>query len=125
LNQPLERIVLCRAEELGPGERRIAAVAGTEVGVFNLGDRFVAYRNLCPHQGAPVCLGRVSGTTLPSAPGEYVFGLHGRVLTCPWHGWQFDLETGRALGSRERLAPIEVAVEDGTVVLYAKRRRER
>jgi nitrite reductase/ring-hydroxylating ferredoxin subunit len=90
-----------------------------EIGVFNLGDRFVAYRNLCPHQGAPVCQGRVGGTTLPSAPGEYVFGRRAKVLHCPWHHWQFDRETGEALfGHRVRLAPIEIAVEGKELVVY-------
>jgi nitrite reductase (NADH) small subunit len=121
-----ERVRVCRAEELPPGERRLATIAGTEVGVFNLGDRFVAYRNLCPHQGAPVCLGRVGGTTLPSAPGEYVFGRHGRILHCPWHGWQFDLETGEALfGHRVRLAPVEVELADDSIVVSIERRKSR
>lgn len=119
-----ERFPLCREEELPIGERRIATVDGLEIGVFNLGGHFVAYRNLCPHQGAPVCQGRVGGTTLPSAPGEYVFGRHGRILHCPWHGWQFDLETGEALSHRARLGHLETAVEAGEVVVYVKRKTQ-
>ncbi|MCI0637271.1 MAG: Rieske (2Fe-2S) protein [Actinobacteria bacterium] len=117
---------VCRADELAAGARRIVSAGGVEVGVFNLGDRLVAYRNHCPHQGAPVCQGRVGGTTLPSAPGEYVFGLRGRVLHCPWHGWEFDLETGNALfGHRVRLAPVDVEVEDGVIVLSIRARDSR
>lgn len=113
-----QRVRVCRAEELPPGERRIVPIAEIEVGVFNLGDRLVAYRNLCPHQGAPVCTGRVGGTTLPSAPGEYVYGRHGRILHCPWHGWQFDLDTGEALfGHRVRLAPVEVELTNDSIVV--------
>lgn len=78
----------------------------------------MAYRNRCPHQGGPVCLGRWGGTTLPSAPGEYLFGRHGRVLVCPWHGWEFDLETGEALfGRRVRLAPVATDVVNGSIVV--------
>jgi nitrite reductase (NADH) small subunit len=121
LSDPRRRVPVCQAEELPAGERRIVAVDGMEVGVFNLGDdHFVAYRNVCPHQGAPVCRGRVGGTSLPSAPGEYVFGRHGRVLVCPWHGWEFDLESGKVLFGRRRtrLARIDTAVEDdGTLVV--------
>ncbi len=92
------------------------------MGIFNLGDRFVAYRNHCPHQGAPVCLGRVGGTTLSSTPGDYVYGRHGRVLVCPWHGWEFDLETGRTLfGGLSRLAPVGVRVEDDMLILELPR----
>jgi nitrite reductase/ring-hydroxylating ferredoxin subunit len=119
-----ERFALCREDELPIGERRIAAVDGLEIGVFNLSGRLVAYRNLCPHQGAPVCQGRVGGTTLPSAPGEYVFGRLGRILHCPWHGWQFDLETGEALGHRARLAAVEAAIEAGEVVVYVKKKTQ-
>lgn len=120
-----KRIPVCRADELPPGERCLTVLDGVEVGVFNVGGRFVAYRNVCPHQGAPVCLGRVGGTTLPSMPGEYVYGRHGTVLHCPWHGWQFDLESGEALfGHRVRLAPVATAVEAGTIVLYLPKRKE-
>lgn len=119
------RVAVCRADELAPGERRIAAVDGVEVGVFNLDGRIVAYRNHCPHQGAPVCLGRVGGTTLPSAPGEYIYGREGRILHCPWHGWQFDLESGDALGHRARLAHVETGVEQGMLVVYLPRKPSR
>jgi len=114
-----ERFSVCRVEELREGERRIVDARGVEVGVFNLGERLVAYRNRCPHMKAPVCRGRVGGTNLPSPPGTYRFGKRGRVLHCPWHGWQFDLETGEGLvGYPQRLSPVECGVEDGEVVLY-------
>jgi nitrite reductase (NADH) small subunit len=125
LTEILERLSICRLEELAPGERRIVAVGGTEIGVFNLSGRVVAYRNLCPHQGAPVCLGRWGGTTIPSPPGEYVYGRRRRVLVCPWHGWEFDLETGQNLfGGRERLSRVPVSIEDGTVVVHLRKRKE-
>ena len=120
------RVAVCRTEELPAGDRRHVTLDGAEVGVFNLGDRLVAYRNHCAHQGAPVCPGRVGGTTMPSAPGEYVFGQHGQILHCPWHGWEFDLESGEALfGHRVRLAPVQVEVEDGTIVVSHERRSSR
>jgi 3-phenylpropionate/trans-cinnamate dioxygenase ferredoxin subunit len=112
------RYAICDATEIVRGDRKVVTLNGIQVGIFNLGDRFVAYRNLCPHQGAPVCVGRVGGTTLPSAPGEYVYGRHGKILHCPWHGWQFDLETGQALGHRSRLAVVQLEVEDGQLVAY-------
>ena len=69
MSEPRERVPVCGADDLLPGERRIATVAGVEVGVFNLGDRLVAYRNQCPHQGAPVCQGRVGGIDLAARKG--------------------------------------------------------
>ena len=125
MSRARERVALFPAAEVPPGGRRVVSLGDLEIGIFNLGDRFVAYRNHCPHQAAPVCLGRVGGTTLPSAPGEYVFGKRGRVLVCPWHGWEFDLESGKALhGGRTRLAPVDVAVEDGKLVVDVPKRDE-
>ena len=75
-----------------------------------------------PHQVTPLCLGSVTGTTLPSKPGEYVWGMDGQVLRCPWHGWEFDLNTGGGLYDpyrHERVATYDVKVEDGEVVVHA------
>lgn len=107
---------VCGVEELPPGVRRFVEVKGRSVGVFNVGGEFVAVLNLCPHELAPVCLGRVGGTTLPSAPGEWRWGREGEILACPWHGWEFDLRTGRSLPDstiRLRRYPVEIA--DGVV----------
>ena len=109
-------VAVARVDEVPPGGRKIVAVSGRSIGVFNVGGRFVAVRNVCPHQGAPVCRGRVGGTTLPSEPGAYRWGREGEILACPWHGWEFDLLTGRALADPSaRLRTYPVTVRDGTV----------
>ena len=95
-------------------------VDGREIGIFNVAGRLFAIRNVCPHQGAPLSAGAVGGTMLPSAPHEYVYGLEGRVIRCPWHKFEFDLETGHSLHDPEhmRVATYRVALEDGSIVLY-------
>lgn len=101
-----------KASELQPGARTIIEVKGRSVGVFNVNGQFVAALNICPHELAPVCRGRVTGTTLPSSPGEYIWGREDEILVCPWHGWEFDLLTGRALAdSRVRVRLYSVIVE--------------
>jgi nitrite reductase (NADH) small subunit len=82
-------------------------------------DEFFAVRNKCPHRGAPLCEGTVGGTFLTSRPNEYVFGMENRVLRCPWHGWEFDLRTGRSLFQPDevRVKTYRVTVEDGVVFL--------
>ena len=105
-----------RASELAPGERRLIEVKGHSLGLFNVGGEFIAALNLCPHELAPVCRGRVGGTTLVSPPGEYRWGREGEILACPWHGWEFDLLTGKALADeRARLRRYLVTVEDDTI----------
>lgn len=102
--------------ELPPGARKIVEVEGRSIGVFNVNGRFVAVLNVCPHELAPVCRGRVGGTTLPSPPGEYCWGREGEILACPWHGWEFDLLTGNALADpKKRLRLYPVSVEGDTV----------
>ncbi len=104
------------AGTIAPGACRLVEVKGLSIGVFNVNGQFIAALNLCPHELAPVCRGRVGGTTLPSPPGEYRWGREGEILACPWHGWEFDLTTGRALADpRVRLRRFPVAVEDGTL----------
>lgn len=97
-----QKYAVALVSEIPPGERKIVEVAGRSIGVFNVSGRFYALRNLCPHQQAPLCQGKVMGTTLPSAPGEYVLGRQGEILRCPWHGWEFDLTTGRSIFNPHR-----------------------
>ena len=107
---------VARASEIPPGERKIVEVDGRSIGVFNVHGAFVAVLNVCPHQLGPVCLGPVQGTTLESQPGEYRWGREGEILACPWHGWEFDLLTGRALADkRKRLRLYPVTVRDDTL----------
>ena len=110
------RRFVCSASELPPGGRVIRELDGKSVGVFNVGGRFVALHNRCPHRGGALCLGPVTGTTLPSEDFGYSYGLQGRILRCAWHGWEFDLETGRSLvDPRIRAKTFPVVVEEGEV----------
>ena len=114
----MKRTVVGTVNEIPPGECKIVDVEGRQIGIFNVGGEFHAVRNICPHQFAPVCLGEVQGTTLPSAPGELVWGKEGQVLICPWHGWEFDLMTGRSLfDPKVSLKTYPVEVDGAEVIL--------
>jgi nitrite reductase (NADH) small subunit len=107
---------IARASEIEPGNRLIVTVKERSIGVFNVNGTFVAVLNICPHELAPVCRGRVGGTTMPSPPGEYRWGREGEIVACPWHGWEYDLLTGKMLADeRIRLKRYPVEVRDGTV----------
>lgn len=109
---------VAKASDLSPGECLIVEVKRHSIGVFNVNGDFVAVLNVCPHELAPVCRGKVSGTTLPSKPGEYRWGRDGEILSCPWHGWEFDLLTGEALADkRVRVRRYPTEVRDGTVFI--------
>ena len=108
-----ERVVVCAADELPPGTRRIVTVGARSIGVFNVGGRYYALRNVCPHQGAPLCRGPLTGTTLPGPPGSYRYAREGEILRCPWHGWEFDVTNGRSVFNPHavRVRKYPVAVE--------------
>lgn len=121
----MARYVVARADEIPVGGRLIVEVAGRSIGVFNVDGEFLAIRNRCPHQGAPLCEGRLWGALTASAPGVYDYSRGGEILACIWHGWEFDLRTGQSLCDPQRLrvrrypADVETAptpnAETGTV----------
>jgi nitrite reductase/ring-hydroxylating ferredoxin subunit len=93
----MERYPVLRVDELADGEHKIVEAKGLQFGIYRINGKYYAWRNVCPHQGAPVCRGRVCGTTLPSLVYEYEYGRDNEILRCPWHGWEFDLLTGEHL----------------------------
>jgi 3-phenylpropionate/trans-cinnamate dioxygenase ferredoxin subunit len=109
----MERCVVARLSDFPAGSRKIVSVGGRSIGVFNIRGRFYALRNRCPHQGAPLCLGRIKGTTLARTPYEYVYGRDDEIIQCPWHGWEFEIETGRTYFNphRMRVKTYDVTVE--------------
>ena len=105
-----------------PENGGVLAVAGdVEVGVFQVKGRLVAYENRCMHQGGPVCTGEIVGRY------EQVLNPDGTVggerfdetephLVCPWHGWEYDLASGRCTADqRHRLRRYPVSVREGYV----------
>ncbi|MBI3611108.1 MAG: Rieske 2Fe-2S domain-containing protein [Nitrospirae bacterium] len=82
-----EFIAVARTTDLDPGRARVIHLRGIEIALFNIDGAFYAVDNLCPHEGGPLAAGTVRE----------------KVLTCPWHRWQFHLETGRS--------PMNPAVE--------------
>jgi nitrite reductase/ring-hydroxylating ferredoxin subunit len=107
------RHVVARMSELPPGQRRIVEAEGRSIGVFNVHGRFYALRNSCPHQAAPLCQGAIKGMAMPGKPGEYAWAREGEILRCPWHGWEFDITTGRSVFNphKTRVKTYEVTVE--------------
>jgi nitrite reductase (NADH) small subunit len=77
-------------------EGRAVLLGEREIAVFNLGDRFLAVDNRCPHRSGPLCDGIVAGAS----------------VVCPLHAWKVSLETG---------AVERPANENGCVGTYATR----
>ena len=114
----MAKIDICSSKEIPLGERKLVKVGRQTIGIFNVNGRYCAIKNSCIHDQAPVCLGEVNGTYIPSDFGEYVWGMEGQVLRCPWHGWEFDLLTGRSLFDPEtKLTTYPITVENGRIVV--------
>jgi len=109
---------ICRASEFAAGARKIVNVDGKEIGIFNVAGEYFALLNYCPHKGGALCEGPVTGTALPTDEFEYVYGRAGEVLRCGWHGWEFDIRTGKLLfDSKIRATTYPVEVRDGEIVV--------
>jgi nitrite reductase/ring-hydroxylating ferredoxin subunit len=110
------------ADDFPLNEFRIIEIGKREIGVVRTSEGFFALKNSCPHMLAPLCKGYVTGTFTPSAPDEYEYSEEGRIVRCPWHGWEFWLHDGTSVygvvKDRAITYPVE-ATEEG-VFVYVK-----
>jgi nitrite reductase/ring-hydroxylating ferredoxin subunit len=72
---------------------------GDELAIYNVDGEYYATENFCPHKGAPLSEGILCGP----------------VVECGWHGWQFDVRTGRCLTVPETIKTYELKIEDGVL----------
>jgi len=93
-------VVVGPESEIPEGERKIIQVDGLSIGVFHHKGGWYALHNSCLHRGGPVCAGPLEGDT----------------ITCPWHGYQYNLPDGRLLLDQEATLPMyPVEIVDGLV----------
>jgi len=118
----MKEIHIGSLEEFSDGEPRILVVESLnlELGLFRVGNKVIAYENRCPHAGGPVCQGKLYKRVEEQLTAEkktlcLKFGSQTQIV-CPWHGYEFDLETGAHPGDpRVRLRRIPTEVRDGSV----------
>lgn len=90
--------------DIPPGTGREFTVGDRVVAIFNVAGRLHALDGICPHAGGPLGEGTLQGT----------------IVTCPWHGWQFDVSTGKHCLSaqiRQPCFPVKVEGDDISVEL--------
>lgn len=88
-----------KTSDVANGSGKVVEVDGKEIALFNCDGKFYALNNTCLHQGGPLGEGSLEGT----------------VVTCPWHGWQFDVTTGAnpvESSMRTECYPVKVEGED-------------
>jgi len=113
------RHVVARAADLMPGTRKLVTVEGRGIVVLNIKGELFALSNTCPHKGASLCNGLLTGLVRSTKPGEYQYERAGEILRCPWHQWEFDVRTGRSYCDprRLRLMQFPIAIEPGASVV--------
>jgi nitrite reductase (NADH) small subunit len=92
-------VCVAKATDVAPGQIREIQVQGTTIAVANVGGQFHAINNTCLHRGGPLGQG----------------SLQGNVVTCPWHGWTFDVISGRITHNQAggvACYPVELRGED-------------
>ena len=104
----MERHAAARTDEVHPDRPKVVCLGGINVGLFLLPDgTWRAYRDQCPHMGAPLCRGPLQ-TDSPTPS-----------LTCPLHLWEFDLSTGAWVENPAvRLTAYRVEEERGTLYVW-------
>lgn len=95
--------IVAQVSDIPPGHRKLVAVRGRDVVIFNEGGEFFAILNRCPHQGGRLCDGRLTVAVTSSEPGVYEYLAERRVIRCPWHGWEFDIRTGKSWCEPDRV----------------------
>lgn len=95
-----QRVRIASTTDVPSGEGREFVAGGRIVALFHTQDGFHAMDGICPHAGGPLAQGRMNGC----------------VVTCPWHGWQFDVTTGRhCLNAQLQHPSFPVTVENNDV----------
>jgi nitrite reductase (NADH) small subunit len=108
---------LCKVDEILPGKMKQFKVNNRQIVVARKGDEFYAMHGLCPHQGAQLGAGSLTGTNLPSDVGNFCYGKEGVIVRCPWHNHEFDITSGASLhDDKTKLKKYNLEV-NGEVVL--------
>ena len=93
-------IYIAEEEDCPPGTAREFVAEGQVVALFNVESSLYALDGVCPHQGGPLGQG----------------SLEGCLVTCPWHGWQFDVRNGQSqLSPGVRHAVLPTKREQGKI----------
>ena len=118
-------IFVAKSDDLPDGERKIVPDGSSEIGVYRVKGQLYAYQNLCAHQGGPACEGLLMAKVEEVIAEDKTYqGMrfnHDEMhIVCPWHGWEYDLETGvMAADNTFRLRKYDVVEKEGGIYVLA------
>jgi nitrite reductase (NADH) small subunit len=104
--------------EFADAQLRVVQLGGHEIGIVRRGEHVSAIRNACPHQSGPICAGTLRANLAGDGAGVLTVRAGSLVLACPWHGWEFDVDTGGSTWNPSyRVKTYEASVQDGRVLV--------
>ena len=94
-----EFVKVAKKREIPTDTGKHVEVKGRGIALFKIGGKVYAVDPICAHQGGPLAEG----------------GMEGNVVTCPWHGWQYDVTTGKCTFNdsiKQEIFPVKEEGED-------------
>jgi nitrite reductase (NADH) small subunit len=92
-----EWVTAARTADIPAGTGAVAEVQGRTIALFNVAGAFYAIDNTCAHRGGPLGEGELEGDT----------------VTCPWHGWQYNVKTGASTTTPSACVKVYEVKVDG------------
>jgi nitrite reductase/ring-hydroxylating ferredoxin subunit len=92
-----DSVEVCGLEELQSGAIREVRVGGLRAAAVLHDSRVYVFQAQCPHRGGPLTRGALRPRVTGERSGEMVLDTEHPVVTCPWHNFEYSLETGEAL----------------------------
>ena len=110
----MSKYVVAAASEILPGQRKLVNVRGRPILIFNLDGDYFGILDRCPHQGASLCKGQLVGLVESDRPGQYNFTRNNEIIRCAWHGWEFDIRTGKSRCEPEKIKATQYNINTKT-----------
>jgi 3-phenylpropionate/trans-cinnamate dioxygenase ferredoxin subunit len=120
-----DSVDVCALSDLRPDAIREVRVGPLRAAAAVHDGRVYVFQAQCPHRGGPLIRGAIRARVSAERPGEIVLDQERPVVTCPWHNFEYSLDTGEALWNPKlciRVFPTEVI--DGRVRCWQHNSRE-
>lgn len=116
------RHVAGRSDSISEHGRLVVDIGEKTIGIFRVNGRLFAYENTCPHMGGPVCQGLIIPAVREvindnQVSTGYAFDESEMRIVCPWHGYEFKIETG-SHPAKESIRLKAVPVEEAGGEVY-------
>lgn len=99
INNPAKNV--CKTADIPAGSSKVVSWNNEEIALFNVDNQFYAISNACAHKGGPLGEGTCDG----------------KIVTCPWHAWQFDVATGKCTRNDTKVKKYELEIINGEIFI--------